>query len=83
MLILFVTLIQVRITFGLIWDTFVVEFGVFRPLLVNLVRMLAFRSLQDVFWIIFGAPNGASGILVDGIRLASILIWTPKVDKIV
>ena len=80
---MFVTLMLIRITIGLIWDTFLVEFGVFGPLLCeissNAGLWVSPGRLLDHFW----CPNGALGFLVDGIRLASILIWTAKVDKIV
>ena len=83
MLILFVTLSRARTRFGLIWDSFVVEFSVFEALLVNSVCMLAFESLLGIFWINFVVQNDALGFIVDHIGLTSVLIWTPKVDKIV
>ena len=45
--------------------------------------MLDFECLLGVFWVIFGAQNGALGLIVDHVGLTSVLIWTPKVDKIV
>ena len=45
--------------------------------------MLVFESFLSVFWAIFGAQNGALGLIVDHVGLTSVLIWTPKIDKIV
>ena len=45
--------------------------------------MLVFESFFNVFWAIFGAQNCAFGLIVDHVGLISVLIWTPKIDKIV
>ena len=45
--------------------------------------MLDFECLLDVFWVIFGAQSAALGLIVDHVGLTLVLIWTPKVDKIV
>ena len=45
--------------------------------------MLVFEFFLSVFWAIFGGPNGALGLIVDHVGLTSVLIWTPKIDKIV
>ena len=45
--------------------------------------MLVFESFLSVFWAIFGGQNGALGLIVDHIGLISVLIWTPKLVKIV
>ena len=45
--------------------------------------MLVLESFLSVFWVIFGAQNGALGLIVDHVGLTSVLIWTPKIDKIV
>ena len=83
MLILFVKFNGIGTRFALIWDSFVVKFGVFEALLVNSARMLAFESLLGVFWTTFGAQNGALGLVVDHIWLTLVPIWSLKVDKIV
>ena len=44
--------------------------------------MLAFESLSGVFWTTFGAQNGALGLIVEHVRVTSVLIWTLKVDRI-
>ena len=82
MLILFVKFNGIGTRFALIWDSFVVKFGVFEALLVNSAWMLAFESLLGVFWTTFGAQNGALGLFVDHIGLTSVAIWSIKVDKI-
>ena len=82
MLVLFVKLNRIWIIFALIWDSFVVEFGVFEALLVNSVWMLAFESLSGVFWTTFGGQNGALGLIVGHVGATSVLIWAPKVGKI-
>ena len=45
--------------------------------------MLVFDSFLSVFCAIFGAQNGALGLIVDHVGLTSVLLWTPKIDKIV
>ena len=45
--------------------------------------MLVFESFLNVFWAIFGAQNGALGLIVDHVGLNSVFISTPKIDKIV
>ena len=45
--------------------------------------MLVLESFLSVFWVIFGAQNGALGLIVGHVGLTSVLIWTPKIDNIV
>ena len=45
--------------------------------------MKAFESFLCIFWVIFGAQNGAPGFLVDHFGLSSVLIGIPEVDKMV
>ena len=45
--------------------------------------MLVLESFLSIFWVIFGAQNGALGLIVDHVGLTSVLIWTLKIDNIV
>ena len=45
--------------------------------------MLVLESFLSVFWAIFGAQNGALGLIVDHVGFTSVFTWAPKIDKIV